>query len=110
MGYKHSALKAACLAGVCGLIVLTACSNGRPDSGKKTDSVATAVKAVPKDTVIAPPAVVALLAMVLLTKGLKRFTGGDFLSRADLLVIYVMLLIGVMVSTRGAVTPSVPTG
>jgi hypothetical protein len=57
MGYKHSALKAACLAGVCGLIVLTACSNGRPDSGKKTDTVAAATKAAPKDTVIAPPAV-----------------------------------------------------
>ena len=57
MGYKHSALKAACLAGVCGLIVLTACSNGRPDGGKKTDTVAATAKAVPKDTVVAPPAV-----------------------------------------------------
>src|SRR5580698_6316330 len=60
MGYKHSAIKAACLAGVCGLIVLTACSNGRPDSDKKKDSAtstAAAANPAPKDTVVAPPAV-----------------------------------------------------
>jgi hypothetical protein len=63
MGYKHSALKAACVAGVCGLIALTACSNGRSDGGKKTDSVVAAsartaaANPAATDTVVAPPAV-----------------------------------------------------
>ncbi len=66
MGYKHSAFKAACVAAVCGLIALTACSNGRSETGKKTDSVgapsvapATAVAPNPAttDTAVAPAAV-----------------------------------------------------
>jgi len=43
------ALKTACLTGICGLVVFSACSNGRSEAGKKADS--TAGK---KDTVIAP--------------------------------------------------------
>jgi hypothetical protein len=57
MVYKNSALRAFCVAGVCGLVVLTACNNGSSGAGKKTDSTAATVKASPKDTVIAPPSV-----------------------------------------------------
>ena len=45
-------LKTACVAGICGLIVFSACNNGRSEAGKKPDS--TAVRGGKKDTVIAP--------------------------------------------------------
>jgi hypothetical protein len=57
---------------------------------------------------IAPPAIAALFALSLLNRGISRLQGRDFLSRADLLVIYVMLLVGVMISTRGAVEKVIP--
>lgn len=57
---------------------------------------------------IAPPAVVALFALTLLNRGLARLTRRTFLSRADLLVIYMMSLVGVMISTRGAVEKIIP--
>lgn len=57
---------------------------------------------------LAPPAVVALFALALLSRGLSRLWKREILSRADLLVIYVMLLVGVMVSTRGAVEKVIP--
>lgn len=57
---------------------------------------------------IAPPAIVALFALALLSRGLARLLRRDMLSHADLLVIYMMLLVGVMVSTRGAVEKVIP--
>jgi hypothetical protein len=62
---KNSAFRAALVAGTCGLIVLTACNNGRSDSSKKTDSstsagtTSTAAKspAAAADTTIAPASV-----------------------------------------------------
>jgi hypothetical protein len=58
---------------------------------------------------IAPPAVVALFALALLSRSTSKITGPNpLLSRADLLVVYVMLLIGVLVSTRGAVEKVIP--
>jgi hypothetical protein len=54
-------LRTALVAGVCGLIVLTACNNGRSGTNGKSDSTkATATKpAAPQDTVAPSPAVAA---------------------------------------------------
>jgi hypothetical protein len=56
---KNRAFRAALVAGTCGLIVLTACNNGRSEASKKTDSSAagavTAAKSGPAtDTTITP--------------------------------------------------------
>lgn len=59
MVYKNSALRAACVIGVCGLIVLTACNNGR-STNKNTDGPAAKVAAARSgnsDTAITPSAV-----------------------------------------------------
>jgi hypothetical protein len=57
---------------------------------------------------IAPPAIAALFALFLIHRGISRLLGRELLSRAELLVIYVMLLVGVMVSTRGAIEKVIP--
>lgn len=57
---------------------------------------------------LAPPAVAALFLLALLNRGITRLIKRDLLSRADLLVIYVMLLVGVIVSTRGIVEKVIP--
>jgi hypothetical protein len=49
----NNTLRAVCVAGAYGLVVLSACSNGSPDKGKRNDSAGTA-KTAGKDTVIAP--------------------------------------------------------
>lgn len=48
-----------------------------------------------------PPALVALCALGLLNGAARRLTGKTVLRRSEMLVIYAMLLVGVMVSTRG---------
>ena len=50
-----------------------------------------------------PPAVVALFALALLNAAWRRVRGRALLRPAELLVIYAMLLVGVMVSTRGVI-------
>ncbi len=50
-----------------------------------------------------PPAVVTLFALALLNFLWRRVRGETLLRPAELLVIYAMLLIGVMVSTRGVI-------
>jgi hypothetical protein len=57
---------------------------------------------------LAPPAVAALFVLALINHGFSRLLKRDLLGRADLLVIYVMLLVGVMVSTRGIVEKVIP--
>lgn len=57
---------------------------------------------------LAPPAVAALFFLALLNRGLARLFRRDLLSRADILIVYVMLLVGVMVSTRGVVEKVIP--
>ena len=51
------ALKAACVAGICGLIVFSACNNGRSEAEKKADNPV--AKTGRKDTVITPAETVA---------------------------------------------------
>ncbi|MBC8101148.1 MAG: hypothetical protein H7Z41_00990 [Cytophagales bacterium] len=57
---------------------------------------------------LAPPAVAALFLLALLNRGLSRLLRRDLLNRTDLLVVYVMLLVGVIVSTRGLVEKIIP--
>jgi len=57
---------------------------------------------------LAPPAVVALFLLVLLNKGLSRIAKRELLNAGDMLIIYSMLLIGVMVSTRGVIEKIIP--
>lgn len=57
---------------------------------------------------LAPPAVVALFFVALCNRGLTRLLRREWLSRADVLVVYAMLLVGVMVSTRGVIEKLIP--
>jgi len=57
---------------------------------------------------LAPPAVAVLFALALINRGLTWVLKREILSRADILVIYAMLLVGVMVSTRGAIEKIIP--
>jgi hypothetical protein len=57
---------------------------------------------------LAPPAVAALFAIALINRGVTSLFRKEFLNRADILVIYAMLLVAVMVSTRGAVEKLIP--
>lgn len=56
----------------------------------------------------APPAVFALFFLALLNKGLMKWFKREWLSAADLTVIYVMGLISVLVSTRGIIEKLIP--
>lgn len=57
---------------------------------------------------LAPPAVAALFALALANRLLGRLFKRELLSQADILVIYSMLLVAVMVSTRGAIERIIP--
>ncbi|MBV9864233.1 MAG: hypothetical protein JO316_02675 [Abitibacteriaceae bacterium] len=57
---------------------------------------------------LAPPAVASLFAIAFFNRGLSRLLKREWLSQADILVIYAMLLVGVMVSTRGVVEKVIP--
>ena len=57
---------------------------------------------------LAPPAVVALFVLALCNRGLARVLKREWLNRADILIIYAMLLVGVMVSTRGVIEKLIP--
>ena len=57
---------------------------------------------------MAPPVVVALLILVLINRGLLRLTKREWLNRGELVVIYAMLLVGAMVSTRGLMEKLIP--
>ncbi len=57
---------------------------------------------------LAPPAVAVLFALALINRGLGWIVKRELLNRADILIIYAMLLVGVMVSTRGAIEKIIP--
>ena len=56
----------------------------------------------------APPAIAALFAIAGINQLLKRYTSRIWLSSADLLTIYAMMLTGVLISTRGVTERLVP--
>jgi hypothetical protein len=57
---------------------------------------------------LAPPAVAALFALALFNRLLTRLLRREWLNQADILVIYSMLLVGVMISTRGVIEKLIP--
>lgn len=57
---------------------------------------------------LAPPAIAALFGLALVNQLLLRVSRREWLSRTDILSIYTMLLIGVMVSTRGVMEKLIP--
>ncbi len=57
---------------------------------------------------LAPPAVAALFALALANRFLSKLFKKELLSQADILIIYSMLLVTVMVSTRGAIERIIP--
>ncbi len=57
---------------------------------------------------LAPPAVAALFGLALANRLLGRLWKRELLSRADILVVYAMLLTGAMVSTRGVIEKLIP--
>jgi len=56
----------------------------------------------------APPALAVIFAIALLNRGFGKMLKHEILSRADMMVIYIMMVIGVMVSTRGVIEKLVP--
>lgn len=57
---------------------------------------------------LAPPAIAGLFILALLNMGLKKLMKREFLNHADVLVVYAMMLVGVMVSTRGVIEKIIP--
>ena len=79
---SYKALRAACIAGACGLIVISACNNGSSQTSKAGDSTtkaaATTGAATAKDTVAATPSPVAgPLDTALYNKLLLHMANGD---------------------------------
>jgi len=76
--FQHSPfkiLRSVCLAGVCILVIVSACNNGSKDSSKKSDSAASAKAVVPKDTVADPAS--GPLDTALYNKQLRHLANGD---------------------------------
>ncbi len=57
---------------------------------------------------VAAPAVAVFLVLALFNRFLVRWFKTEFLSRADILTVYAMLLVGVLVSTRGVIEKLIP--
>ena len=74
--FSSKALRAVFIAGVCGLVVVSACNNGRTQAPKAGDTATKA--AVPaKDTIVAPPPVAGPLDTALYNKLLVHMANGD---------------------------------
>jgi hypothetical protein len=69
-------LRSACLAGVCILVIVSACNNGSKDASKRSDSAAASKTEGRKDTVPAP-AVLAPLDTALYNKLIVHLANGD---------------------------------
>jgi hypothetical protein len=81
---SYKALKAACIAGVCGLVVVSACNNGRSPSlsqgsgsGDSTGQKTAAAKSPANDTTIAPPPVAGPLDTALYNRLVVHLANGD---------------------------------
>lgn len=88
---RVKALKTACITGICGLIVLSACNNGRTEAGKKGDNAG--VKADRKDTTApaqaaAPAVPLAPLDTALYNKLLVHLANGDSSGRWPARAVY----------------------
>jgi len=92
---KNSAFRAALVAGACGLIVLTACSNGRSDSNKRTDSTSAATttsgaRGDAADTTVTPAAAASAgpLDTALYNRILVHLANGDSSGRWPVKTVY----------------------
>src|ERR1700744_1023816 len=76
---SYKALKTVCLAGACGLVIISACNNGSSKPAKAGDSTATAKTAATpaKDTVAPPPPVAGPLDTALYNKLMVHMANGD---------------------------------
>src|SRR5258708_3908124 len=77
--YSYKALRAACVAGACGLVVVSACNNGRSEASKKADSTAAAKTSsadAKKDSSVTP-SVGGPLDTALYNKKLAQLANGD---------------------------------
>jgi hypothetical protein len=76
--FSFRALRAVFIAGACGLVVVSACNNGRMPAGKAGDTAVTAKTAAPaKDTVVAPASVAGPLDTALYNKLQVHLANGD---------------------------------
>ncbi|GGA95173.1 hypothetical protein [Puia dinghuensis] len=89
-GNSYKALRAACVVGVCGLIVLSGCSNGSSAKAGKVDTTKPAAKAaVAQDTVAPAPAVAeGPLDTALYNKIIHRLANGDSSGRWPVKTVY----------------------
>ena len=74
---SHKAVRAIFVAGVCGLVVVSACNNGRTQAAKIGDTAVAAKAAAPKDTVTPPGVTTGPLDTALYNKLLVRLANGD---------------------------------
>ena len=75
---SYKAFRGACVAGVCGLVVVSACNNGSSQDSKKGDSAAAAKPAAaPKDSVPAPVISSGPLDTAAYNKKVKFLANGD---------------------------------
>src|SRR4051812_32673349 len=79
---SYKALKAACVVGACGLVVVSACNNGSSDASKKGDSTTTkksgsATAQTTQDTTVAPIAPTGPVDTALYNKLMKHLANGD---------------------------------
>jgi hypothetical protein len=74
---SYKALRAIFVAGACGLIIVSACNNGRTQAAKTGDTATAAKTAAPKDTVAPSPAAMGPLDTALYNKLLVHLANGD---------------------------------
>src|SRR5260221_1039300 len=88
--YSYKALRAACVAGACGLVVVSACNNGRSEASKKADSTAAAKTSsadAKKDSSVTP-SVGGPLDTALYNKKLAQLANGDSSGRWPAKTVY----------------------
>src|SRR5260221_7653078 len=88
--YSYKALRAACVAGACGLVVVSACNNGRSAAFKKADSAAAAKPSsadAKKDSSVTP-SVGGPLDTALYNKKLAQLANGDSSGRWPRKTVY----------------------
>ena len=74
---SYKALRAVFLTAICGLVVVSACNNGRSQAAKSGDSASAAKTAAPKDTTVPSPVTAAPLDTALYNKLLVHLANGD---------------------------------
>jgi hypothetical protein len=74
---SYKALRAIFLTGICGLVIVSGCNNGRSQANKSGDSASAAKTAALKDTTVPPPVAAGPLDTALYNKLLTHLANGD---------------------------------